>query len=434
MARQRRPALADCPEFLASLDTRWNVPLDPTQITLGCGRKLWWRCAKGHIWFAAVIGRAQGRGCPFCAGVRVAPERRLSAVAPELAKQWHPTKNGSLSPDGVSAVSNKRVWWRCPEGPDHEWQAIVAIRGPCPFCRGRRVSTLTSFATRDPELARLWHPTKNGLFTPETVLFTSKDVWSWRCANNPHHEWTGKISEQKQCRICCNIEDLQKNSISMRAPELARLWHPEKNGSSTAGDFVITSSKKVWWRCPEGPDHEWKASICARQPCPFCFDNRVSITNCLATVAPELAQEWHPKRNGQLSPRDIRASSMRAVYWSCPEDPMHEWSASPRARLNGRGLCQYCHPKQPSLKGPPQATRVTLAMCYPEIARDWHPIKNGSLTPTDVSPTSSVLVYWRCPNGHAERASPLDRVSSNGRCRRCAMIPRYDWALREESL
>ena len=39
----------------------------------------------------------------------------------ELAKEWHPTKNGSLTPADLTLGSNKRVWWICSKG--HEWQA-----------------------------------------------------------------------------------------------------------------------------------------------------------------------------------------------------------------------------------------------------------------------------------------------------------------------
>ena len=30
---------------------------------------------------------------------------------PELAQEWHPYKNESLTPDNTAAYSNKRVWW-----------------------------------------------------------------------------------------------------------------------------------------------------------------------------------------------------------------------------------------------------------------------------------------------------------------------------------
>ena len=60
----------------------------------------------------------------------------LAVQYPEIAKQWHPTRNGSLKPEGVGAFSNKKVWWQCPRNPDHVWPAVVATRhkSACPHC------------------------------------------------------------------------------------------------------------------------------------------------------------------------------------------------------------------------------------------------------------------------------------------------------------
>ena len=70
-------------------------------------------------------------------------ENVLSVVNPELAAQWHPTKNGGLTPDMVTKASNKKVWWLGECG--HEWSASVSHRNQgrrCPICandkRGRR--------------------------------------------------------------------------------------------------------------------------------------------------------------------------------------------------------------------------------------------------------------------------------------------------------
>ncbi|MBQ04335.1 hypothetical protein CL673_06465 [Candidatus Bathyarchaeota archaeon] len=35
-------------------------------MTLGNGRKIWWRCSRGHEWEAAVASRIRGTGCPDC--------------------------------------------------------------------------------------------------------------------------------------------------------------------------------------------------------------------------------------------------------------------------------------------------------------------------------------------------------------------------------
>lgn len=61
----------------------------------------------------------------------------LSISHPHLALEWHSTKNEPLRPHEVTCKSTRRVWWKCPQADDHEWEVRVTdrVRGPrCPFC------------------------------------------------------------------------------------------------------------------------------------------------------------------------------------------------------------------------------------------------------------------------------------------------------------
>jgi hypothetical protein len=61
----------------------------------------------------------------------------LQTKNPKLSQEWHPTKNGNLTPMDITLGNNKKVWWQCKKG--HEWQAIVRSRvkgAGCPFCVG----------------------------------------------------------------------------------------------------------------------------------------------------------------------------------------------------------------------------------------------------------------------------------------------------------
>ena len=65
----------------------------------------------------------------------------LADKFPDLAKEWHPTKNRELTPNDVTAGSRKRVWWICSQ--KHEWITGVtrrAIQGSgCPKCYRERL-------------------------------------------------------------------------------------------------------------------------------------------------------------------------------------------------------------------------------------------------------------------------------------------------------
>lgn len=82
-----------------------------------------------------------GSGCPYCAGRKALRGfNDLATVDPKTAAQWHPTLNGSLTPEMVTAGSRKKVWWQCSEG--YVWKAAVYSRtgsrkSGCPVCAGR---------------------------------------------------------------------------------------------------------------------------------------------------------------------------------------------------------------------------------------------------------------------------------------------------------
>jgi hypothetical protein len=152
--------------------------------------------------------------------------KKSVADYPQLVKEWHPTKNRPLTPSKVTAGSEKHVWWKCPEGPDHEWQARVADRSRgrgCPFCAGKKVSVTNSLATLFPELANEWHPTKNGTLTPDKVTAGShKKVW-WQRPENPDHEWQARVDSRTNRE---KIRRVERSKKPMRTRKIERSKKP----------------------------------------------------------------------------------------------------------------------------------------------------------------------------------------------------------------
>ena len=104
-------------------------------------KKVWWRCTNGHDWQASVVSRSRGKGCPYCAGKLVSKDRNLKVLKPKLAEEWHPTKNGDLTPKDILPGSNKKRWWQCKKG--HDWKAYVFARNKgtgCPHCNRQKRS------------------------------------------------------------------------------------------------------------------------------------------------------------------------------------------------------------------------------------------------------------------------------------------------------
>ncbi|WP_279106656.1 zinc-ribbon domain-containing protein [Gordonia paraffinivorans] len=149
-----------------------NKGITPAAVTAGSPRRVWWRDQHGHEWRAAIASRTGGSGCPYCSGRRpVAGVGDLATLRPDLAAQWHPTKNKGLTPADVSPGSKRKLWWQDEHG--HQWQATVKDRAAgsgCPYCSGRvAIPGETDLATRFPDLAAEWHPTKNGVKSREVV-------------------------------------------------------------------------------------------------------------------------------------------------------------------------------------------------------------------------------------------------------------------------
>ena len=194
--------------------TEENYPLTPDTVTYSSHRPVWWRCDKGHTWQVSPDGRKNGTGCPYCAGVRPVPgENDLATLAPDLAKQWHPTYNGTLTPRDVMPGSRRAVWWQCAEG--HTWRAspqTVMSGSGCPECAAlrrksqprRKPESRGTLADSFPLLCHQWSQ-RNGELTPHAVTPGShRKVW-WRCGQG--HEWqaavysrTGKLSTG--CPVC----------------------------------------------------------------------------------------------------------------------------------------------------------------------------------------------------------------------------------------
>ena len=246
---------AKFPDLLSEWDTEKNSPLLPTQVMPGAHRKVWWRCPKGHSWQASVASRVTSNaGCPFCAGQKVLPGfNDLTSLHPQLAEQWDRKKNGALTPEAVSAYSNRRAWWLCDRG--HSFCAVIAHRvnrgSDCPYCTNRKVLPgFNDLETKEPVIASQWHPTLNGSFTPQQVTpGSSRRVW-WLCENG--HAWKSVISSRtgKQrcgCPVCAGRPLSQCTAIlteqSARPPNLGAAMDVVRRrlGDSKADSLAMRS-------------------------------------------------------------------------------------------------------------------------------------------------------------------------------------------------
>ncbi len=532
--------------------------LDPCKLTPGSAKKANWICQNGHRWIAPIRNRAIAEtNCPYCSNQKVLSGfNDLASTNPTVANEWNYEKNKGLLPTMISSGSNKKVWWKCSLG--HEWQAAIVERADrgtgCPYCANQKVLIgFNDLVTTDPSIAAEWNYSKNQELLPTMITSGSnKKVW-WKCAKG--HEWQATIVKRtvrgQGCPVCAGREVLAGfNDLATICPDVAKEWHPTKNGTLKPTDVTTASQKKVWWTCRKG--HEWKASVDSRtvkrSGCPICnqeiktsfpeqailfycrmltsaesrnidygkemdiylpkyrtgiehngryyhkdkqeldekkiayfakkgiriisvvesdnnsvsnntIEYRVSSNkeslnwairelleliglekididverdaskiydqyiiaekaNSLASNNPEIANEWNYEKNGLLTPDLVSNSSGKKVWWKCAKG--HEWQATVSDRKKGFG-CPYCAGRL-VLQG-----YNDLETTHPNLALEWHPTKNGELSPTMFSRGSARKVWWKCAKGHEWQMIINKRCNGYG-CPYCSgnkVLPGY---------
>ena len=344
--KKEKQYVSDNAQLMAEWNWERNADIAPSQLTLGSGKKVWWKCGKGHEWEAACYSRIAGNQCPICSGRKVlVGYNDLSTLAPEIALQWHPSKNSDCTPKDVTINSHRKVWWLGPCG--HEWRASIADRNNgrgCPYCAGKKVlKGYNDLQTVNPTLAKEWNYEKNNGLTPEEVIPGSgQNVW-WKCQRG--HEWQATIGSRnagRGCPYCSGRYTIKgENDLQTVNPTLAKEWNIEKNTGLTPMDVMPNSDKKVWWKCQKG--HEWQATINSRNSgigCPYCSGRYpIKGENDLQTLNPAIATEWHYEKNDGLIPADVMPNSDKKVWWKCRKG--HEWQAVIGSRTRGNG-CPIC--------------------------------------------------------------------------------------------
>ncbi|MGN0388668.1 MAG: zinc-ribbon domain-containing protein [Suilimivivens sp.] len=115
------------PDLAIQWDYKRNYPLRPEDVTLGSNKKVWWilpyddpRTGKhfDFSWQSRIGSRVRDNlGCPYLSNQKIWQGFNDLASYPEyeyLVKQWHPYKNGNLTPYNVSSSYDNPVWWILP--------------------------------------------------------------------------------------------------------------------------------------------------------------------------------------------------------------------------------------------------------------------------------------------------------------------------------
>lgn len=256
------------------------------------------------------------------------------------------------------------------------------------------------------ELLSDWDLRKNQIFDPKKITSGSdKEIW-WRCSSGHELRATVRNRAKSGCTVCSGQTVLAGfNDLLTQRPELKALWHPSRNAGIDPSEVSPYSNRRFWWLCEVG--HHWLSSPSALKSCPYCLNRAVwPGFNDLQTLYPDIAAQWHPKKNGRLRPFEVTATTHKKVWWSCELE--HAFQQQVNAKTLRQKGCPFCT-FQRVLPG-----FNDLATTHPALAKELHPRKNGPLVAEDLISNGGKTLWWLCDLGHEYEATIASRKRGSG--------------------
>ena len=478
----------DRTDLLDEWDSDKNT-LRPEQDMPGTREKVWWKCSLGHSFDASIASRTgkQKVGCPYCSN----PPKRIlkgfndfASKYPELSKEWHPYKNGNLNPDEVFSGSAKKVWWLGKCGHEFEQKIVNRVYGAnCPYCSHQKLLVgFNDLATTNPKILEEWDYDKNTLLPTEIGVGTHNKVW-WKCpfghsyqaypsnrcgithsgcpiCDKENHtsfpeqalfyyiksyfpdainsdrstigleldvyipsiriaiEYDGKAWHQNnKTELKKNLACKEKNILLMRIREEGLVLYDDcyciVRNDIKRNDSLSDVIKRVLLDI----DNDLKIDVDVERDAAIIYSSYITTRkeHSLKAKYPEVASEWHPTKNGLLSPDMVAPNTNKRVWWlgKCG----HEWPSTVASRANMRCGCPICSGKR-VISG-----INDLLTAYPELCEEWDYEKNNirNIFPDKVSPHSDKKAWWKCGVcGFCWPAKIDGRTRMKAGCPRCA--------------
>lgn len=451
--RKPKNFLPSIPQLMSEWDQSLNPGLDPMKIGTGSTTEVTWRCTAkpDHIWKTTLNARTckPGKiaGCPYCSGSLPDKENNLLVKFPKVCEEWDWELNGELRPEDFTPFACKSVNWKCLKNKDHKWNQKINTRtcgkGGCPFCDKIRINHTNSLATTHPEIAKQFHPTKNGKKTASNVP-ASHSCKTWWLCDKGHEFFATPYNVAimgRGCKICLAEDTYEQrpikntnpkrkqnktgkltkeNNLLVNRPDLAEQFDLEKNPGITPDRIHPWSHTKFWWKCEN--KHSWLASPDQRQKCgcPYCSGNKPSPTNNLGLADPNIVAEFDYEKN-DFKPEDVTLNSKKPVVWKCLKCK-ENWKAIVCSRTKLKSGCPRCSNKIASINN-------NFEKEYPELVKFWDYSLN-ELTPNQITKQSSKQINWRCECGHKWAIAPTEMVKIGGcqACKKTIVSPTYNLA------
>lgn len=429
-------------------------------------------CKKCNAVFLATPSSIlQGHGCKTC-GIKLNSQHRT--MTSSQYKEKVSNINSDIMVLDEYQGSNIKIKHQCKKC-NHVWEAvpnsIIQGRG-CPVCAIKN-NSIKKTKTHDEYKKELSMVNQNIVPLEQYINAKTKilhkcliDGYEWKITPDD-------ILKHGNCPECINRMKAQKynastNNLMMTHPHIASEWCYDKNEGLLPTMVSYGSNKKVWWECPIC-HHEYLATISKRTAgsgCPNCAKQyKVSNTelhvyfyvkkyfsetiSSYSDVLNELSEidifipnlkigiEYDGGLYHQNISRDknkdvtCKMLGIKLIRISEPECPKYESDcefiylhnhSQKELELAIIQILNILGINEPKVNFNEDLVFINnliiynkkanaLSKQYPEIAAEWHPMKNGNLNPDNVSYGSKKRVWWICSRcGNEWIATPSDRT------------------------
>ncbi len=409
--QRRKMLFEEHPELQNELDTNINNFESVKYISAGSSQKISWKCGIGHIYEMSAANKVRSKGCPYCNNKRVlvgfndlgtwCKANNRQAVLDD----WDYTKN-AYAPSDITFGSNKKAWFKC-HICGYEWQTVIISRTlqrtDCKMCV-RRISSSFPEQCVYHYIALYFNDAINGdrtiLGGPELDVWVPSLYFAVEYDGNTWHKDSVKdISKDKLCeerkialyRIrekgCKELDS--NNSIT---------FEYEYGDWDTLSRIIIVILKDFGIKNPD-------VDITRDEYLIKEHYYRQTLADSLSNLYPDISKEWHPTKNGNITPNLVSAETHDQYYWLCPNGHMYKASVKNRVRMHSG--CPYCS-NQKILKG-----FNDLETTHPEIALDYDNQKNERKS-YEISRGCSDFVWFRCHKCGYEFNYQLNTYVNNG--------------------
>jgi hypothetical protein len=331
------------PELIKEWDFEKNTYSWDT-ISTSSGKKVWWKCAKGHSWDTRVYvrtGKNGGTGCRYCKhNSPPTPKRNLAVIYPHLLEEWDYDKN-DIDPHNVSPKSSTPRWWKCRYG--HSWPTRVTHRANgsgCSRCRKNSSKQQVflfcevKYFFPNAEYRKKINGIECDIYLPDEKIGIEFDSSIWH-----------KNRVDKDAAKVCKLRELGIEIISIREygmPLVNRLTVGYNNNCNhieiTKGLMdllgrLLDRQDLLEYSTGNRPVNE-QEYLKELKSYPSSFEKT------LATQNPELCKEWDYNANNGLTPNDFTPFTHHIACWICPVG--HPYEAAISTRNRNKTGCPHC--------------------------------------------------------------------------------------------